>query len=54
MFEMVVTDEAGLGEAGVVAVRPGLAALLADPEIYALSRSGQIGHDSFQHFTRIA
>ncbi|WP_332685156.1 bifunctional diaminohydroxyphosphoribosylaminopyrimidine deaminase/5-amino-6-(5-phosphoribosylamino)uracil reductase RibD [Bosea sp. (in: a-proteobacteria)] len=51
---IVSTSPVELGEAGVVAVRPGLAALLADPKIYAVAESGVLGHDRFQHFTRIA
>lgn len=51
---IVSTSPIVLGEAGVVAVRPGLAALLADPKMYAIAEAGIIGQDRFQHFTRIA
>ena len=37
---------------GVVAVRAGLAALLARPDLYALAEAGLIGHDHFEHFVR--
>jgi diaminohydroxyphosphoribosylaminopyrimidine deaminase/5-amino-6-(5-phosphoribosylamino)uracil reductase len=51
---IVSTSPKPLGAEGVVAVRPGLAALLADPEIYAVTEAGQIGCDRFEVFTRIA
>jgi len=51
---IVATSPTPLGRAGVVAVRPGLAALLADPEIYAVTETGQVGCDRFERFTRIA
>lgn len=51
---IVSTSPKPLGSEGVVAVRPGLAALLANPEIYAVAESGSIGCDHFEHFTRIA
>lgn len=51
---VVSTSPNPLGGEGIVAVRPGLAALLADPEIYARAEAGQIGCDRFEHFTRIA
>lgn len=51
---VISTSPKPLGTAGVVAVRPGLAALLADPEIYAVAETGAIGCDRFEHFTRIA
>jgi diaminohydroxyphosphoribosylaminopyrimidine deaminase/5-amino-6-(5-phosphoribosylamino)uracil reductase len=51
---IVSTSPKPLGSEGVVAVRPGLAALLANPEIYAVAESGSIGCDRFEHFTRIA
>lgn len=51
---VVSTSPKPLGGEGIVAVRPGLAALLADPEIYARAEAGQIGCDRFEHFTRIA
>lgn len=48
------TSPKPLGGEGVVAVRPELAALLANPEIYAVAESRLIGRDRFEHFTRIA
>lgn len=51
---VVSTSPKPLGTEGVVAVRPGLAALLANPEIYAVAETGTIGCDRFEHFTRIA
>ena len=51
---IVSTSPKPLGAEGVVAVRPGLAALLADPEIYAVTEAGPIGCDRFEVFTRIA
>lgn len=51
---IVSTSPKPLGAEGIVAVRPGLAALLADPEIYAVTEVGQIGCDRFEVFTRIA
>jgi diaminohydroxyphosphoribosylaminopyrimidine deaminase/5-amino-6-(5-phosphoribosylamino)uracil reductase len=33
-------------------VRPGLAAALADPDLYRLAETGLIGHDRFEHFVR--
>jgi len=51
---IVSTSPKPLGTKGIVAVRPGLAALLADPEIYAVTEVGQIGCDRFEVFTRIA
>jgi diaminohydroxyphosphoribosylaminopyrimidine deaminase/5-amino-6-(5-phosphoribosylamino)uracil reductase len=50
---IVTTSPQPLGAQGVVAVRPRLAALLADPDIYAPAESGLVGRDSFQQFTRI-
>ena len=50
---IVTTSPQPLGVQGVVAVRPRLAALLADPDIYAPAESGVVGRDSFQQFTRI-
>lgn len=49
---IVSTSPDALGQEGVVAVRPGLARLLANPDLYALTESGPIGRDHFQHFTR--
>ncbi|MDU0340075.1 bifunctional diaminohydroxyphosphoribosylaminopyrimidine deaminase/5-amino-6-(5-phosphoribosylamino)uracil reductase RibD [Bosea rubneri] len=51
---IVSTSPTVLGEPGVIAVRPGLAALLADPKMYAIAETRLIGQDRFQHFTRIA
>lgn len=51
---IVSTSPNALGRPGVVAVRPGLAALLADRDVYALTEGGLIGHDRFEHFTRIS
>jgi diaminohydroxyphosphoribosylaminopyrimidine deaminase/5-amino-6-(5-phosphoribosylamino)uracil reductase len=49
---IVSTSPRALGEPGVVAVRPALAAMLADPDLYALAEAGLIGHDRFEHFVR--
>lgn len=51
---IVSTSPNALGQPGVVAVRPALAAMLRDGNVYALSETGLIGHDRFDHFTRIA
>jgi diaminohydroxyphosphoribosylaminopyrimidine deaminase/5-amino-6-(5-phosphoribosylamino)uracil reductase len=51
---IVSTSPKTLGQPGIVAVRPGLAGLLADPDLYALVETGMIGHDHFEHFTRRA
>lgn len=51
---IVSTSPNALGHPGVVAVRPGLAALLADPDLYRLAEDGLIGHDHFEHYLRIA
>jgi diaminohydroxyphosphoribosylaminopyrimidine deaminase/5-amino-6-(5-phosphoribosylamino)uracil reductase len=51
---IVSTAPVALGSQGVVAVRPGLAALLGDPEIYSAAETGLIGRDNFEHFTRTA
>lgn len=50
---IVSTSPKPLGEEGIVAVRPGLAGLLADPDIYAKSGGETIGCDRFEHFTRV-
>jgi diaminohydroxyphosphoribosylaminopyrimidine deaminase/5-amino-6-(5-phosphoribosylamino)uracil reductase len=42
-----------LGVAGVPAVRPGLAAALADPARFALVEEGRIGQDAFTWFERV-
>jgi diaminohydroxyphosphoribosylaminopyrimidine deaminase/5-amino-6-(5-phosphoribosylamino)uracil reductase len=49
---VVSTSPNALGQPGVVAVRPGLATALADPDLYALAETGLIGHDHFEHFVR--
>jgi diaminohydroxyphosphoribosylaminopyrimidine deaminase/5-amino-6-(5-phosphoribosylamino)uracil reductase len=49
---IVSTAPKTLGQPGIVAVRPGLAAELADPDLYALVETGLIGQDRFEHFTR--
>ena len=51
---IVSTSPKPLGQPGIVAVRPALAALLADPDLYRLAETGLIGHDRFEHFTRTA
>lgn len=51
---VVSTSPNALGHPGIVAVRPGLARLLADPDLYRVAESRLIGHDRFEHFTRIA
>jgi diaminohydroxyphosphoribosylaminopyrimidine deaminase/5-amino-6-(5-phosphoribosylamino)uracil reductase len=51
---IVSTSPNALGRPGIVAVRPGLAALLADRDVYALVESGLIGHDRFEHYSRIS
>ncbi len=49
---IVSTSPKTLGQPGILAVRPGLAALLADPDLYPLVETGLIGQDRFEHFTR--
>jgi diaminohydroxyphosphoribosylaminopyrimidine deaminase/5-amino-6-(5-phosphoribosylamino)uracil reductase len=51
---IVSTSPNALGHPGVVAVRPALAALLANPDIYERVETGLIGHDRFEQFSRIA
>lgn len=51
---IVSTSPKRLGEPGIVAIRPGLARLLADPDLYRLAERFAIGHDQFEQFTRIA
>lgn len=48
------TSPKTLGAQGVVAVRPGLAALLADRDVYARSEEWRIGVDHFERFERIS
>lgn len=50
---VVSTSPRALGEAGVVAVRPALAGLLANPDIYGTPEVELIGGDRFERFTRI-
>ncbi len=49
---VVSTSPNALGQPGILAVRPGLAAALADPDLYRLAETGLIGHDHFEHFVR--
>lgn len=49
---IVSTSPKTLGQPGIVAVRPGLAGLLAEPDLYALVETGLIGQDRFEHFVR--
>ncbi|SEG71897.1 bifunctional diaminohydroxyphosphoribosylaminopyrimidine deaminase/5-amino-6-(5-phosphoribosylamino)uracil reductase RibD [Bosea lathyri] len=49
---IVSTSPNSLGRPGVVAIRPGLAGLLANRDVYALIETGLIGHDHFEHFER--
>ncbi|KRE17430.1 hypothetical protein ASE63_13335 [Bosea sp. Root381] len=49
---IVSTSPKSLGEPGIVALRPPLAALLADPDLYRLAETGLIGHDRFDYFVR--
>jgi len=49
---IVSTSPNALGQPGILAVRPSLAALLADPDVYRLAETRLIGHDHFEHFTR--
>ncbi|MGO4671999.1 bifunctional diaminohydroxyphosphoribosylaminopyrimidine deaminase/5-amino-6-(5-phosphoribosylamino)uracil reductase RibD [Bosea sp. 2YAB26] len=51
---IVSTSPRMLGSPGIVAVRPALAGLLADPDLYRLAESGLIGHDRFERYERIA
>lgn len=51
---IVSTSPTPLGTQGVVAVRPALAALLADPTSFRLVREEMIGHDRFRFFERVA
>jgi diaminohydroxyphosphoribosylaminopyrimidine deaminase/5-amino-6-(5-phosphoribosylamino)uracil reductase len=49
---IVSTSPKLLGQPGIVAIRPGLAGLLADPDVYRLAETGLVGHDKFEHFVR--
>ncbi len=49
---IVSTSPKTLGEPGIVALRPGLAGLLADPDLYRLAETDRIGGDRFEHFVR--
>ncbi|HEV7259365.1 MAG TPA: bifunctional diaminohydroxyphosphoribosylaminopyrimidine deaminase/5-amino-6-(5-phosphoribosylamino)uracil reductase RibD [Bosea sp. (in: a-proteobacteria)] len=49
---IVSTSPNALGRPGIVAVRPPLAALLADGDVYARVETGFIGLDRFEHFVR--
>ena len=49
---IVSTSPKTLGHPGVVAIRPGLAGLLANGDVYARIETGLIGHDHFEHFVR--
>lgn len=49
---IVSTSPNALGQPGILAVRPSLAVLLADPDVYRLAETRLIGHDHFEHFTR--
>lgn len=49
---IVSTSPDRLGAEGVTAVRPALAALLADPDLYDRVETGLIGRDAFEHFVR--
>lgn len=49
---IVSTSPKTLGEPGVVAVRPGLAGLLANPDLYRLAETELIGGDRFEQFVR--
>ncbi|PTM43609.1 bifunctional diaminohydroxyphosphoribosylaminopyrimidine deaminase/5-amino-6-(5-phosphoribosylamino)uracil reductase RibD [Bosea sp. 124] len=49
---IVSTSPNALGQPGIIAVRPPLAALLADGDVYARVETGFIGRDRFEHFTR--
>jgi diaminohydroxyphosphoribosylaminopyrimidine deaminase/5-amino-6-(5-phosphoribosylamino)uracil reductase len=49
---IVSTSPKMLGEPGIVAVRPGLAGLLANPDLYQPAETELIGGDRFEHFVR--
>lgn len=50
---VVSTSPRRLDGEGVVAIRPGLAGLLADPDLYRLVETDLVGCDRFEHFMRI-
>jgi diaminohydroxyphosphoribosylaminopyrimidine deaminase/5-amino-6-(5-phosphoribosylamino)uracil reductase len=50
---IVSTSPKRLDAEGVIAVRPGLAALLADASRWQLARAEQIGIDAFRFHERI-
>ncbi len=49
---IVSTSPKMLGQPGIVAVRPGLAGLLTDPDLYRLAETEWIGGDRFEQFVR--
>jgi diaminohydroxyphosphoribosylaminopyrimidine deaminase/5-amino-6-(5-phosphoribosylamino)uracil reductase len=49
---IVSTSPKTLGQQGVIAIRPGLARLLADGDVYTCIETGLIGPDHFEHFVR--
>jgi diaminohydroxyphosphoribosylaminopyrimidine deaminase/5-amino-6-(5-phosphoribosylamino)uracil reductase len=51
---IVSTSPNRLDAGGVVAVRPALAALLADADLYTRIDAGLIGRDAFEHFVRVS
>ncbi|PZU92375.1 MAG: bifunctional diaminohydroxyphosphoribosylaminopyrimidine deaminase/5-amino-6-(5-phosphoribosylamino)uracil reductase RibD [Chelatococcus sp.] len=51
---VISTSPRRLDAPGVVAVRPGLAGLLADPDLYRLVETDLVGCDRFEHFVRTA
>lgn len=51
---IVSTSPRPLGAPGIVAVRPALAEMLANPDLYRLAETGLISHDQFARYERIA
>lgn len=51
---VISTSRRPLGEPGIVAVRSGLARLLADASAYRLSEAVSVGDDDFERYERIA
>lgn len=51
---VVSTSPKPLGRPGIVAVRPGLAEMLARPDLYRLAQAEPIGHDLIELYERIA